>query len=241
MQASNFEFRQRFFVIGLIFGLGFFCYSFDQKNAAAALAQRIFGSPPESPQATHHLQLILGLAALIVAASAMLRTWAAAYLRGSVIHDMNLHTELLVADGPYRFTRNPLYLALILLAVGMGMLASRLGFLVIVAGIVLFAYRLIGREEGELLRAQGPAYRSYYDAVPRLWPSFRPRIRAGSIQPRWGEAWMSESFFWSFAASVLVTAVTLHVTWGYLIMGVSLLMYLLFNVILKRGAKGTQE
>jgi hypothetical protein len=90
MQATSFEFRQRFFFIGMIFGLGFFCYSFDRKNAAAALAQRIFGSPAESPQATHHLQLILGLAALLVAAAAMLRTWAAAYIRGRVIHDMNL-------------------------------------------------------------------------------------------------------------------------------------------------------
>ena len=37
MRATGFEFRNRFWMMGVIFWLGFFCYSFDQVNAGVAL------------------------------------------------------------------------------------------------------------------------------------------------------------------------------------------------------------
>src|SRR5262250_2812371 len=52
--------------------------------------------------------LILGAALLGVAA--MLRTWASAYLHAEVVYASEVKTEALVADGPYRRVRNPLYL-----------------------------------------------------------------------------------------------------------------------------------
>jgi len=45
---------------------------------------------------------------------------AEAYLHSSVVHDSQLHSDRLVADGPYRRVRNPLYLGNILLAFGLG-------------------------------------------------------------------------------------------------------------------------
>jgi len=77
-------------------------------------------------------------------------------------------TEDLVADGPYRHTRNPLYLANILLAIGMGALMSRIGFVVAVLLMVVFSYRLILREETELRSNQGERYERYATAVPSL-------------------------------------------------------------------------
>jgi protein-S-isoprenylcysteine O-methyltransferase Ste14 len=47
-------------------------------------------------------------------------------------HDTAQHSEALVADGPFRYTRNPLYLANLPMAAGIGVLASRSGFIFLV-------------------------------------------------------------------------------------------------------------
>jgi hypothetical protein len=69
---------------------------------------------------------------------------ASAYLRADVVQDPNLHAEKVLADGPYRYVRNPLY---ILVAIGMGLLASRLEFAFIVLGMLVFCLWLIGLED----------------------------------------------------------------------------------------------
>jgi protein-S-isoprenylcysteine O-methyltransferase Ste14 len=238
MRASDFEFRNRFFFIGLLFGVGFFCYSFDHVNAAVALvsafARRDINL--DAPADRHALQAVLGLAAVLVAGSAMIRTWATAYLRTSVVHDPTLHTEGIVADGPYRHVRNPLYFANVLMSVGMGLLASRLGFVVLVLGMLLITYRLIGREEEQLLNAQDEHYRPYRDAVPRLLPSLSPRIPSGDTRPRWAQAWLGEAFFWGFTAGVAVYAWTLTLRYAYIVVGASLLFYVVLMLSVRSKA-----
>ena len=96
------------------------------------------------------LQLILALGAALAVLAALIRSWGAAYLQSEVVHDWKLHGEELVADGPYRYVRNPLYLGGVMLAFGFAMAASRLGFVVMVGGLTLFYYRLIAREESLL-------------------------------------------------------------------------------------------
>jgi protein-S-isoprenylcysteine O-methyltransferase Ste14 len=239
MHASDFEFRNRFFLIGLLFGAGFFCYSFDRVNAATALVAAIVGRDvnPAVSADRHGLQLVLGVATLLVGASAMIRTWATAYLRTVVVHDPALHTEGIVADGPYRHVRNPLYFANVLMSVGMGLLASRLGFVVLVLGMLLITYRLIGREETQLLEAHDERYRAYFAAVPRLLPSLRPRLPAGQTRPRWGQAWLGEAFFWGFTAGVATFAVTLRLRYAYTIVGASLAFYVVMMLAIKwKGA-----
>lgn len=76
-----------------------------------------------------------------------------------------MHVSRLVADGPYRYVRNPLYLGTILLAVGYASMASRLGALVLIVGNVLFAARLIGLEQATLVETQGESYRAYRRAL----------------------------------------------------------------------------
>jgi protein-S-isoprenylcysteine O-methyltransferase Ste14 len=235
MRASDFEFRNRFFFIGLLFGAGFFCYSFDRVNAATALLSLIVGRELnlQSPADRHSLQLVLGMAAILVAGSAMIRTWATAYLRTDVVHDPKLHTEGIVADGPYRHVRNPLYFANVVMSVGMGLLASRLGFAVLLLGMLLITYRLIGREEELLLAAQNEGYLAYRTAVPRLLPSLRPRLPSGLTRPRWAQAWLGEAFFWGFAVAVGVFALTLKLQNAYIIIGASLFFYVAVMMALK--------
>ena len=235
MRASDFEFRNRFFLIGLLFGVSFFCYSFDRVNSAAALVSAIVGKDLNLNTATdrHALQVVLAMAALIVAGSAMIRTWATAYLRSDVVHDRELHAEGIVADGPYRYVRNPLYLANVVMSVGMGLLASRLGFAVLVLGMLLITYRLIGREEEELLGAQEEHYRAYRAAVPRLLPSLSPRLPSAGTHPRWGQAWLGEAFFWGFAAAAGAFALTLNLQYANVISGASLVFYVVLMMVRK--------
>jgi len=252
MRATAFEFRNRFWMMGVIFWLGFFCYSFDRVNAGVALlgspiaptstpisvsiaganvifapmTYEMFGLTPGSNGGRLQLHVMFGIAALLVAGAAMIRTWATAYLQSDVVQDPRFRTEKLVADGPYRHVRNPLYFGNVLMTLGMALLASRIGCLVIVAGMVLFQYRLIGREELELSRTLGARFQAYCKAVPRLWPSIRPRAPAGELQPRWKQAWLAEAFFfWGFAAAMVCFAVTLNPGYAFAIFALSILWY----------------
>jgi protein-S-isoprenylcysteine O-methyltransferase Ste14 len=101
--------------------IGFGLYNVDHMNFAQALLQ--------SSQDTLLLRLMFGGGALLVFLAALLRTWATAYLRTEVVHDMSQHSEALVADGPYRYMRNPLYLANLPLIAGGGESPQRLPYL----------------------------------------------------------------------------------------------------------------
>jgi protein-S-isoprenylcysteine O-methyltransferase Ste14 len=88
---------------------------------------------------------------MLVTAGAWIRTWGGAYLRSEVVHDSAVHTERLVADGPYRHLRNPLYLGNMFLAVGMSQCwPVEPGGVVLILGNLLIVLRLIGREEAAL-------------------------------------------------------------------------------------------
>lgn len=82
----------------------------------------------------------------------------------------------LVDRGPYRFSRNPLYVARLLVLTGMGLSLSSIGILVMVFLLaVILEFVIIPREEGRLGARFGGAYREYHRRVPR-WFRFRSRI-----------------------------------------------------------------
>jgi len=121
--------------------------------------------------------------AAVLATAAFLRTWASSYLRAEVVYAASVRTEPLVADGPYRRVRNPLYLGNVLLAAGLGLMMNRIGCPVAIVATVVLCYRLILREEAELGAIQGKPYQAYRDAVPRLWPSPWPRLASAGGSP----------------------------------------------------------
>src|SRR5580693_7146543 len=142
MRASKFEFEQRFWIMGIIISIGFFLYFADRANFAAGLLNLLAPTIDlDGRRGIFFLRLIFGAGAVLIFLAAMLRTWATAYLRTEIVHDSSQHSEALVADGPFRYVRNPLYLANLPMAVGIGFLASRLGFLFLIAANWLFVYR----------------------------------------------------------------------------------------------------
>jgi protein-S-isoprenylcysteine O-methyltransferase Ste14 len=211
MQATEFEFRNRFWVIAALFFIGFACSFLDHQNAASALV---------GGNATG-VHLVLGSGALLAVLAAAVRTWASAYLHTEVVKDHALHADRLVADGPYRHLRNPLYLGTLLLAVCFGLMASRLGFVVIVGGLFIFVLRLIGREEAALVQAQGSAFDAYRARVPRLWPALFPRVPASGARPPWRQAFTGELAMWAFAIGAAAFAATFEprLLYAFLILG----------------------
>jgi protein-S-isoprenylcysteine O-methyltransferase Ste14 len=232
MKATDFEFRNRFWLIGLLFWLAFFTYSFDHVAAAQAIADRLAG--PGTARADSLARTILAFGTLLVGCTCLIRTWATAYLRSEVVHDAKLHSEALVADGPYRRVRNPLYLGNILLAAGTGLLAPRSGFVILLAGMTIFVLRLIAREEAQLEQEQGERFREYCQRVPRLWPSWRPRVPSGGLQPRWGQAFVGEIFMWGFFAGMLAFTLTLKIILLWAPIAAGLLFQILLGYVKSR-------
>jgi len=213
MPATDFEFRNRWWLFGVIFGAGFFLLAFDHVPIGARIADRLAAAVP-MPERTA-LHIVFGLSALIMLAAALLRAWGSAYLGREVVHDHGVHSKVLKADGPYRHVRNPLYLGNVLMSWAMGLFAPGIGWPLIVIGIPLFCYRLIGREEAALETEQGENYRAFKRALPRLWPSLRARIPASGGTPDWTSGLAAEAFFMSFALGVIGFAISLNVFWFY--------------------------
>jgi protein-S-isoprenylcysteine O-methyltransferase Ste14 len=223
MRATDFEFRWRFVLFGLCFGAGFEAYAFDRHGLAAWLGG-LTGSGGRP---------WLALGAGLVIAAAALRTWATAYLRTDVVHDLSLHTGKLVADGPYRHCRNPLYLGGVLLAVGFGLFASPLGFAIMVGGILLLNMRLIGREEADLRAGHDASFEAFCRAVPRLGFALAPRLPAGGGTPRWPQAFLGESWIWLMAAGAVLFVATLNRAVFVGATELSLALYVVMLLVLK--------
>jgi protein-S-isoprenylcysteine O-methyltransferase Ste14 len=210
MRATLFEFRNRWWIIFLIFGAAFGAYSVDPVTSGVAIANwtaKHLGMTPTD----NAYRIVFACGALLLAVAAFFRTWGTSYLKADVMRDSRVHTEKLLADGPYRYVRNPLYLGNILMAAAIGVMASRIGFLILLFGMTIFVLRLILREEAELARDQGEPYRRYCAAVPRLLPSLWSRVPAAGNQAHWGQSIRAELMYWLMALAMAGFAFTLNI------------------------------
>jgi protein-S-isoprenylcysteine O-methyltransferase Ste14 len=77
-------------------------------------------------------------------------------------------TTALVVEGPYRLTRNPIYLSMTLIYSGLAMLANALWpLLLLPLPLQLLKRGVIEREEHYLEHKFGEQYQSYKESVPR--------------------------------------------------------------------------
>ena len=77
-------------------------------------------------------------------------------------------TMSIVSSGPFRFTRNPLYLALTLIYAGLTLVLNTWWCVVLLAPVLLLIhFGVVAREERYLERKFGGSYRQYRARVRR--------------------------------------------------------------------------
>lgn len=105
---------------------------------------------------------------VIVAAFALFG-WAVTTMRtGGASIPTNLPTDAIVAEGPFRFSRNPIYLSMAALLVGIGCWANSVWFLTwAILDVLLLNFYVIKPEERYLEEKFGEAYLSYKRTVRR--------------------------------------------------------------------------
>ncbi|MGA3099163.1 MAG: hypothetical protein ABSF25_22125 [Bryobacteraceae bacterium] len=146
-----------------------------------------------------------------------------------------------MAGDPYRYVHNPLYLGAVLLALGLGTMASRFGFAITVAGIPVIVYRLILREEAGLLASQGESYREYFRAVPRLIPALHPPVPVGEARPDWVDGFNGEAFMWGMAFGMTAFTLTLRLVYWSAIAGAGFAVHAVQAVRQKAGSVWLQR
>ncbi len=107
--------------------------------------------------------------ALLVIASGSLATWAKrAMERAGTAIKPSLPTTIIVADGPYRHTRNPMYLSLCLLHLGIALLVNGLLPAICLLPLALtLHFGVVRREERYLAAKFGESYLAYQRRVRR--------------------------------------------------------------------------
>jgi protein-S-isoprenylcysteine O-methyltransferase Ste14 len=199
MKATAFEFRFRFLILALIYLLGFVA-PWDQWLHLDSIRtwQLIASWPTRAGWLSFNTATIVVLVLGIIWAlkGAILRTWATAYLGPSIVQDKAMHGEGVVAAGPYRYLRNPLYLGTFLHTFALALLMPPSGAIFCIVGVFLFQLRLIAGEESFLIAKLGEPYLAYRAKVPTLFPAITPRIPSSTLQPNWSIAFLGEIYMW---------------------------------------------
>jgi protein-S-isoprenylcysteine O-methyltransferase Ste14 len=109
------------------------------------------------------------LGAIVFILALALFAWAIATItRAGSNVPTNLPTTTIVGNGPYRFTRNPIYLAMVLSLIGLAIALDNLWLLIMLVPFALIInYGVVAREEAYLERKFGDVYRAYRSRVRR--------------------------------------------------------------------------
>jgi hypothetical protein len=117
----------------------------------------LFASPPEWPW--------LATGALLIAAGISLHGWTAGYLARAGYAERE---KILTVRGPYRHSRNPSYVAQMIMDLGFFILAGRPLLYAVYFPVIFLVYRRwVANEETFLEREFGDSYRTLKREVPR--------------------------------------------------------------------------
>jgi protein-S-isoprenylcysteine O-methyltransferase Ste14 len=120
--------------------------------------------------------------------------------------------ERLATTGPYAYTRNPLYLGSLILAVGFALSARNWW---VGAGLVLILFAIylpVIRVEEAFLRERFPEFAQYERQVPRLLP----RLSSFNGVPgrfSWNLYWKHREYNATLGSVVMVAALTIKLIW----------------------------
>ena len=130
------------------------------------IAALVADVPLQSPPLVQHRPSGVALIALGIALSAWGRVTFSRE-RAEIFPSSQTHSTL-VANGPFRFTRNPMYLGIVVMGVGAALTAGTwLMWLVPAVVFTLDQLVIIPFEERSMERVHGDAYRAYKARVRR--------------------------------------------------------------------------
>jgi protein-S-isoprenylcysteine O-methyltransferase Ste14 len=110
---------------------------------------------------------LLGSIGIIAGFAVMIWAWKLFQEKKTPIRPTD-EPSTLVADGPFRFSRNPMYLGIILMLTGVAVWVGSLPmFLAPIAFFIVLSIVFIPHEEKTLERIFGDAYRDYKSKVRR--------------------------------------------------------------------------
>lgn len=215
VMKSNEIFRWRGAIFFLIFCVGFWApwerLGGHHPGTAWLFLAAALSSAGVLPIASASIA-VMGAAIFCALLAALLRTWATAYLGRSVMQARALHSEHIVADGPFRYVRNPLYLGLWIHSLALAILMPPGGALFAVLAIAATILLLVRTEERFLTAQAGDAYLAYRRRVPRFLPNPLPRVPAGGVHPHWPDAVAGEIYMWGVVLGYAVFAHRYNVT-----------------------------
>jgi protein-S-isoprenylcysteine O-methyltransferase Ste14 len=199
MKASAFVFRYRMILQIILFALGFFApwnywLHLDSIRTWQYLAALPSRAGLLSFVAATNAVLIFGILCTLI--SALLRTWGSAYLGSAIVTDSAMHAHQVLAAGPYRYVRNPLYLGSFIHSLALLLLMPPTGAVFTLITTTIVRVMLVTGEEQFLRQQQGEAYQAYCAKVPRILPALTPRVPASSQQPHWPQAFFGEIYVW---------------------------------------------
>jgi protein-S-isoprenylcysteine O-methyltransferase Ste14 len=193
MRATALEFRLRMVINAAIIVLGVW--------APWVPAERRLYVLEWLPREVAHLGLMpfsRAVAALLIAAAvlaafgAILRVWASAWLGPATVTHLDMKAGAVMAGGPFRYLRNPLYVGLWFMVAAIALLMPPSGAAASMLLLTLFLLRLTLGEEAFLSAQLGDTYRAYLHAVPRFFPRLRSNLPRTNIRPQWVRAILSE-------------------------------------------------
>ncbi len=187
-------YRLRGLVFGVIYIVGFI--------GGWALWSRL-GKPHETSQ------LAIAAGAFLTFCCFALRAWGSAYLHADVVWNPDALSDELIVEGPFRFTRSPLYLGNTFMALGIGLLAAPPGYAFIVVATLWFVFMLVRYETAQLHARFGPLVDDYVAAVPALFPRLTPANVVGTarVKPSLAQGLRSEIFTASLTVATIVLAI----------------------------------
>jgi protein-S-isoprenylcysteine O-methyltransferase Ste14 len=200
MKASAIEFRLRMMINMVIIVFGF--------NAPGSPAWNALTGAPLQPALLEWLPLqlsraglvsftvavpaVLVIASILAGVAAIMRVWGAAWLGPGTVINAQMKADGVMAGGPYRYVRNPLYIGVWFMVAALAFLMSPIGALITTLLITFFQFRLILGEEAFLATQLGPPYLHYLRAVPRLIPRLRTTLPPSTANPQWVRAILTE-------------------------------------------------
>lgn len=209
MKASQFEFRFRLWIGVVIYFIGFWApwlrYGAGARPASTTWIE-LWGSLAQFLPLQSAAILIVSATILLAAIGTFFRVWGTAYLGNSIVRSAEMHARDVVASGPYRYLRNPLYFGSIVFMLAVTILMPASGAVFALVASVIQKLRLILREESYMEARQGEGYLAYKSRVPRLFPSPVPHVAASPVRARWGHAVVAEIFYVAMTGCFAVLA-----------------------------------